>query len=52
MIYYKTLSYTAIEYTAIPPEGYQNHVKPEACRGFYMILIPRGWNGCIFNGSL
>ena len=25
---------------AIPPLGYQNHVKPSASLGFYMILIP------------
>ena len=23
-----------LEYTAIPPEGYQNHVKSEACRDY------------------
>ena len=37
---------------AIPPEGYQNHIKPSASLGFIMILIPLGWNGHIFNGSL
>ena len=26
----------------IPLLRYQNHVKPKACQGFYMILIPRG----------
>ena len=40
--YYKTLSWAAIEYTAIPPEGYQNHVKPEACRGFTWFWYPEG----------
>ena len=34
------------------PSGYQNHVKPSASLGFYVILIHLGWNGRIFNGSL
>ena len=32
--------------------GYQNHVKPSASLRLYMIFIPRGWNGRIFNGSI
>ena len=41
-----------IEYTAIPPSEYQNHVKHSTSLEFYMILIPLGWNDRILNGSL
>ena len=32
--------------------GVSKSWKPSASLGFYMILIPLGWNGRIFNGSL
>ena len=34
---YKTLSYRIGVDREIPPEGSLNQVKPEACRGFYLI---------------
>ena len=37
VIYYKTLSYRIGVDREIPPEGSLNQVKPEACRGFYLI---------------
>ena len=35
--YYKTLSYRIGVDREIPPKGSLNQVKPEACRGFYLI---------------
>ena len=31
---------------------WKQYHKTQACRGFHMIMIPRGWNGRVFNGSL